>query len=45
MRDLLLRIDSLDLVLIAAAIVVGAMVRGGRLTNEPEQTTMEVSNA
>jgi uncharacterized membrane protein YkgB len=34
-----------NLVLIAAAIVVGATVRGGRLTNEPEQTTMEVSNA
>jgi uncharacterized membrane protein YkgB len=40
-----------NLVLIAAAIVVGATVRGGRLTNEPEGVNepedikMEMSNA
>jgi uncharacterized membrane protein YkgB len=34
-----------NLILIAAAIVVGATVRGGRLTNEVEDVTMEMSNA
>lgn len=34
-----------NLILIAAAIVVGATVRGGRLTNEAEHSTVEVSNA
>jgi hypothetical protein len=31
-------------VLIAAAIVVGATVRGGRLSNEPNQAVAELSN-
>ncbi|MEJ2751629.1 MAG: hypothetical protein P8169_02930 [Chloroflexota bacterium] len=33
-----------NVVLIAAAIVVGATVRGGRLSNEPNQAVAELSN-